>query len=78
MQRARARDAGRQLAEEHPGVVFDLLQLLEELGILHAETVAKRGAGRSRRGRKCASPIHDTGESLPEPDFRNSSIAAGR
>ena len=78
MQRARARDAGGQLAEEHPGVVFDLLQLLEELRILHAETLAKRAAGRSHRGRKCASPIHDIGESPPDPDFRNSSIAAGR
>ena len=52
MQRARARDAGRQLAEEQPRVFLHLLQFLKELSITrerrHARTLAKRGAGRSR------------------------------
>jgi len=60
VQRAGARAARRQLVEEHPGVVFDLFQLLEEIGVLHRRKVANANAGRSHRGPKIASLIGDS------------------
>ena len=65
MQRSSAGAARRQLIEEHPGVVFHLLQLPEDFNAArrnedHAHTLAKRGAGRSRGARKSASLIDDS------------------
>ena len=41
MERAGSRAARRQLAEKQPGVLLHLFQLLQQLGILHAEHVSK-------------------------------------
>ena len=53
VQRAGARDAGRQFAEEEPRVLLHLLQFLQELSLTrerrHAGTLAKRGTGRSHQ-----------------------------
>ena len=59
MQRAGARAAGRELVEQHPGVVFHLFQLAQQIRVLHARKLAKAIPGRSRRGPKLASLFGD-------------------
>jgi hypothetical protein len=63
VQRASASAARRQLVEQHPGVVFDLLQLLQEIGVLHARKLANEFAGRSRCDRRTV--VTDSRQRLP-------------
>ena len=76
MQCAGARAAGRKLVEQHPGVVFDLLQLAEELRVLHAATLANAIAGRSHRGPKITSLLDDSPpvENFPLDNQRRAAI----
>jgi hypothetical protein len=60
VQRTGAGATRRQLAEKHPGVVFHLFQLLQQVGVLHRRNVSNAIAGRSHRGPKIASLIGDS------------------
>lgn len=67
VQRAGARAAGRKLVEQHPGVVLDLLQLAQEIRVLHGSKLANAIAGRSHRGPIFASLNGD--RSAPVENF---------